>query len=198
MSWEFASSGHPYPADHTQQSITIQNYNRTQSTTIPVEKSSTPYKVLGFYVTMDQSNDTQFMVHLDKCLQLSRAISRSSLTRRESLIAYFAVYQPAVSYVLNLSTFSRKQCHQLTSEPTRLFLQNCGFSSTTHCSIVFGSQSSGGLGFCHALDKQGIGHLLKIIQSLRSNGQSRNLLLITIHWLHVNAGVGYNLLQYPS
>ena len=67
-----------------------------------------------------------------------------------------------------------------------------------HRSIVFGPRSSGGLGFRHAYVEQGIAHVLKVIQSLRSNGQSRNLLLITIHWLHVNAGVGFNLLQYPS
>ena len=101
-------------------------------------------------------------------------------------------------YVLNLSTFTKQQCHKLTSQPTRIFLQNCGFSSNTHRSIVFGSRALGGLGFRHTFVEQGIGHVLKIIQSLQSNGQSRQLLLLTIHWLHFNAGVGYNLLQYLS
>ena len=198
LTWKFNTSGHPYPADNTNHSITIQNYYRTQSTTIQCDNSSTPYKVLGFYLTMNQNNNKLFEVHLKKCLQVSRAIAGSSLTRHESMIAYYVVYQPSVSYVLNLSTFNKKQCHQLTIKPTRLFLQKCSFSSTMHRSIVYGPRSSGGLGFRHAFTEQGIGHLLKLIQSLRTNGQSKSLLLLTIHWLHVNAGVGYNLLQYPS
>ena len=87
LSWNFASSGRPYPADNTQHSIVIQNYHHTKSMTIPTDKSNTPYKVLGFYIAMDQNIFKQFEVHLAKCLRMSRAIAGSSLTRRESLIA---------------------------------------------------------------------------------------------------------------
>ena len=159
-------TGYQYPSNNTNQSITIQNYSRTWSTTITTDSSSSAYKVLGFYLTMDQNNDKQFDVHFDKCQRMSCAIAGSSLNHRETLIAYFAVYQPSISYVLNLSTFSRQQCNHLTVQPTRIFLQKCGFSSNTHRSIIYGARSSGGIGFRHEYIKQGIGHILKIIQAL--------------------------------
>ena len=54
--------------------------------------------------------------------------------------------------------------------------------------IVFGSQRSGGLGFCHPYTEQGIAHIMKLFQTLRTPGQPCQLLLVYIQEWQVNSG----------
>ena len=84
------------------------------------------------------------------------------------MLTYHAVYILSNSYVLLLTYFSKKQCHKISSLPTKLFLQKCGFASTTRREIVFASRQSGGLGFRHLHTDQGIARIIKLIQTLRT------------------------------
>ena len=130
-------------------------------------------------------------------MRLASAISSSTVTPREAFLAYFAVFQPAISYVLSLSTFTRTQCHQLQVKPTQLFLQKCGFVSNMKRAIVFGARQSGGLGFRHPFVEQGVAQLLKLIQTLRTPGPPKRLLLLCLQEWQVNSGMSYPLLALP-
>ena len=140
----------------------------------------------------------QFSVLLTKSNRIANAISSSSVTHREAFLAYFSVFQPAVSYVLPLTTFTPAQCHRLQVKPTQLFLQKCGFVSNMHRSIVFAARQSGGLGFHHPYTEQGIAHLMKLIQTLRTPGYTRQLLLLAIHEWQISSGMSFSLLKYPA
>ena len=63
---------------------------------------------------------------------------------------------------------------------------------------MFASCQSGGLGFCNLFVDQGIAHILKLIQTLRTPGQPNLLLCIALRWWQVLCGAGYPLLQFPS
>ena len=149
---------------------------------------SKAFKSLGFVMRLDQSMHDQFVQLQAKCLRLANAISSSTVNRREAFLTYFAVFQPATSYVLSLSTFTPTQCHQISSKPTSMFLQKCGFSSKTKCAVVFGSRSSGGIGFRSLYTGQGIQHAQKFVQCLRTPGLPKDALTTSLLWWQILAG----------
>ena len=140
----------------------------------------------------------QYQVLHEKSHKLANSIAGSSITRSEAYTSYFAVYLPAVSYVLVLTSFSPKQCHHIQSKPIKIFLQKCGFSSMMHRSIVFGPRSLGGLGFKDMYTSQGIQHVIKLIQTLRTPGPPNQLLRLLLAEWQINSGSSHPLLQFPQ
>ena len=195
--WLFRENGSPFLADSSQRTITLRRHDNTQYT-IPITPASVSFKILGFHLSPNQDMSSQYQILLDKSHHLSLSISGSSVDHREAYLAYFSVFLPAISYVLPLTTFSEAQCHRLQVIPTKLFLQKCGFVSTMKRAIVFGSRQSGGLGFRHPYTEQGIAHIVKIFQTLRTPGQSQHLLLICIHEWQLNSGMSFPLLEFPK
>ena len=146
-----------------------------ETKTIQFSPVSTAYKTLGFHLCMNQDNQTQFEKIRDKSHAMANGICGSSCNHRESFLCYFAVYYPSISYVLPLTTFSEKQCKVISAKPTQLFLQKCGFASSTPCAIVYASRKSGGLGFRHFYTKQGIAHVVKLIETLHTQCEANQL-----------------------
>lgn len=196
LTWSFSPLGFPIINDNTSQSINLTS--STSSINIPVSSTFKSFKILGFQLSLAQTMQHQFEKALLKSHQRAQAISGSSTDHRESWLAYFSVWFPSLSYILPLTTFSPKQCFQLQSTPTSIFLQKCGYASTTKRLLVFASRSSGGLGFRQIFVEQGISHLLKFFQSIRTPGYPRSLLLLTLRWWHIQSGMDYNLLEFPN
>lgn len=198
LTWDYSSDGTPFipPAS----SIPISIYDSATHSDHYIQSTSAQeaYKVLGFHISPCLSFQTQFETLLAKAHKIANSVSGSSLSHKEALLAYFSVYAPAICYVLPLTCFNHKQCHQISSYPTRVFLQKSGFASTTHRSIVFGSRLDGGLGFRSLYIEQGLCHIIKLIQALRTPGLARDLTIIALQWLHINAGTGKPLLTYPD
>ena len=198
LTWDFRPNGEPYPSDNRSHSITVSCPHTLATKTIGADSNSTSYKVLGFHISMDQNMDKQFEKLRNKAHRIANSIAGSSVDRRQALLTYHAVFIPSVSYVLPLTQFTKKQCHELGSVPTRLFLQKCGFASTTKREIVYASRQSGGLGFRDLRIDQGIAHIIKLLQVLRTPGQPNIILRIALGWWQAQCGAAYPLLQYPN
>ena len=197
LSWKFSHDGYPVPVDHSACSLTfIKSANET--TSIDFSPVSKAYKTLGFHLCMNQDNSTQFKQLRDKSHEMANGICGSSCNHRDSFLCYFAVYYPSISYVLPLTTFSEQQCKAISAKPTQLFLQKCGFASSTPRAVVYASRKSGGLGFRHLYTEQGIAHVVKLIQTLRTPCEANQLTRIALSWWHVNAGVGFDMLSDPQ
>ena len=132
-----------------------------------------------------------------KAHRIAYAVSGSTVTRREAFLAYFSVFLPSISYVLPLTTFTKKQCHHIQSTPTQIFLQKAGFLATLCRHVVFGSRASGGLGFRNLYVEQGVLHIIKLFQSLRTPGQTQHLLRIVIDEWQISSGSSLPLLLHP-
>ena len=82
--------------------------------------------------------------------------------------------------------------------PNQLFLEKCGFASSTPRAIVYASRKSDGLGFQHLYAEQGIAHVVKLIQTLCTPYEANQLTKTTLSWWHANAGIGFDLLSDPQ
>ena len=197
MHWQFSNQGIPRLENFSNTVITLQDQHTPQSHSIPVTPNSTAFKCLGFHLRPDQSMATQYQHLHSKAHRLAYAISGSTVSTKEALITYFAVYLPAISYVLPITTFTPSQCHQISSIPTKLFLSKAGFNSQTHRSIIYASRPSGGLGFRPLYNEQGIQHVQKFIQSIRIQSPLRSLLIQSLLWWQVHSGIDKPLLECP-
>ena len=141
-----------------------------------------------FYLSPSQALHKQYKVLLDRAHQIAYTISGSTVTCHEAFLTDFSIFLPAITYVLPLTNFSAKQCHKIQSKPTQIFLQKSGFPSTLCRYVVFGCCRSGGLGFRDLYVKQGILHVTKFVQTLRTPGHSQQLLKLTIDEWQISSG----------
>ena len=67
-------------------------------------------------------------------------------------------------------------------------LSKCGFNRNTKRTIVYGPWELGGCTLCNLYVEQGLGVVKQILTYLRSSGQPRKLLEISIAWAQYSAG----------
>ena len=198
LNWQFNTNGTPYLLPSDQFTISLSSPMSNQHHSISSTSPHQFYKLLGFHLSPSLSMNKQYQILHSKAHKLANAIAGSSVTRREAYLAYFAIFQPAISYVLVLTSFTKKQCHHIQSNPTTVFLQKCGFAATTHRSIVFGPRKLGGLGFKDLFTTQGIMHTMKLLQTLRTPGQPHNLLRLLLTEWQIHSGSSTPLLERPT
>lgn len=195
--WKFSSEGYPYLSTTGDHGITITSPTSSDALQVRSSPPTSSFKLLGFHLAPDQNMRRQHSVLLAKAHRIAYAVSGSSVTSREAFLAYFSIYCPTISYVLPLTTFSKKECHQIQCIPTQIFLQKAGFPATMQRDIVFGARADGGLGFRSTYVEQGVQHVLKFMQTLRTPRQPNHLLRIAIDEWQVSSGMDYPLLQHP-
>ena len=198
MYWKFNKNGTPYLISTADSSISLQDPSSPTPHTVIASNHNLAYKLLGFHLSPTLSMSVQYNQLYHKAHKIANAISGSSVTRRESYLSYFAIFLPSVSYVLPLTTFTLQQCQSIQRKPVNIFLQKSGFPSTMHRSIVYAPRSCGGLGFKHLFTVQGISQITKLIQTLRTPGQSQTLLKLAITEWQIHSGCSTPLLLHPK
>ena len=114
VQWKFNDNGIPYLSQPTDsRSITLTSPTCSRTHTILSRSALKSYKLLGFHLSPSLSMNKQYHVLHEKSHKLANAIAGSSITRSEAYTVYFALYLPAVLYVLILTSFSPKQCHHI-------------------------------------------------------------------------------------
>jgi hypothetical protein len=99
-------------------------------------------------------------------------------------------------YTLPISHHTAKSLCKLQSPATRSTLVNIGFNQHTSLVVVFGAVNFGGLAFRDLAVEQGIKQLCLIIRHIRSETDQGNLLMITLHWWQLVAGISVPLWEH--
>jgi hypothetical protein len=117
----------------------------------------------------------------------------SSLSKRDTWVAYFAVFLPAMTYTLPVSHHIPKQLQTLQSPATRATLMKLGFNWNTAHRMVYGPSRYGGLGFRDLAVEQGIGQVELLVRHIRAGTTQGKLMRITLSWWQLVVGVSYPL-----
>jgi len=155
------------------------------------------YKILGTYQADVSDQTKQFEILYQKSLQHAKAISRSTVSRYGAWIYYSSCFLPSICYPLATCHLTERQLHKLQSTMVASTLPKMGFSSTYSHAVVFGPRDYGGLGFHDLRIEQGVLAVKSIIRSLRSDHQTRKMLLITLDRAQIIAGTSDFLLEEP-
>jgi hypothetical protein len=121
---------------------------------------------------------------MQKGLTFSRRLVSSSLSKHDTWIAYFTVFQPAMTYTFPVTHHSTARLHKIQSAPTRSTLMKLGFNRNTAHAVAFSPSRYGGLGLRTLHVEQGIAGLTILIRHLHARTPQGSLLLITLAWCH--------------
>jgi hypothetical protein len=122
----------------------------------------------------------------------------SKLTKRDSWVAYFAVFVSSVVYSLPITHLSKTTLRKIQSLATHTCLMKTGFNSNTAHRVVFGPSLHGGLGFRDQFVEQGVSQVLLLLRHLRADSPQGNVFRITIDSWQLVMGVSYPLLEHPD
>jgi hypothetical protein len=76
-------------------------------------------------------------------------IRHSTLDRRQSSLAYYAMYTPSMLYGLPATSLSYKRIEAIQRYTVDQFLPKMGYVHSTHRALIFGPKSYGGFGVRH-------------------------------------------------
>ena len=125
---------------------------------------------------------------MDTVKEHHQFLKSQPLTNYETWTYYFAVWLPSVTFPIPNYWISRKDMEKVQSIATPTLLSKCGFNRNTKRTIVYGPWELGGCTFRDLYVEQGLGALKQVLTYLRSSGQPRMLLEISIAWAQYSAG----------
>jgi hypothetical protein len=123
---------------------------------------------LGDTLASDLQMKSADLVLMTKGRTFSRRLIASPLSKRDTWIAYFAIFFPAMTYTFPVTHHSPKRLHKIQSGPTRSTLMKLGFNRNTAKAVAFGPARCLGLGLRDMAVEQGIAGLTLLIRHLRA------------------------------
>ena len=110
----------------------------------------------------------QYTVLKVKCNHFAKVIQPSHLTRCETQVFYWSIYQLSVNYVLPSTYFTFKELSKVQSLSHSAMPTQTGYCRTTPREVVYASPRLGGAGLFHLYDEQGFGQVKMFLKMWRS------------------------------
>ena len=95
----------------------------------------------------DGNMEEEFNHRLKEEKEFGVKVNQSTLSHKEAIISFECVYRAKIGYVLPVSTFSSRECHQIGSAIRGGLFHRMGVSRKLPRGIVQGIQKRGGLGY---------------------------------------------------
>jgi hypothetical protein len=200
LAWCFDSKGRAtmVPATDIHPSLRLTSGNDPNRAAINHFNYDTAHTYLGDSLTPNLQMRTGDAALMKTGLNFSRRLVSSSLSKHDVWIAYFVVFQPAMTYTFPVTHHSATRLHKIQSAPTRSTLVKLGFNCNTAHAVAFGPSRYGGLGLRNLQVEQGIAGIIILIRHLRARTQQGLLLLITLAWWQQIIGTQAQILEYPN
>ncbi len=157
-----------------------------------------PFKTLGTYQAATHGQKTQFEILKKKATNLSRTLALSFCSSNAAWLFYSSIFMKGVGYPLSVSRLTSTQLRSLQGPMVALTLNRMHYNKTTARVLVYGPRRYGGLEFGSLETTQGAGKIILMLRHLRTPGQPKDLMVITLDRFQYMAGVGYNIFENTS
>jgi hypothetical protein len=134
-------------------------------------------------------------VMTEKASLYAAAITRSSVWKGESSLAYNSFYLPSIGYGTPATTLSQQECYDIQKPVVNAILTKMGISRKAHRSVVFGTAQFGGLGLEHLAAYQGHNRLQYLMGHLRCNSTNGKLMRSMLDYTLLECGCSGNVLE---
>jgi hypothetical protein len=200
LTWSFDSEGRAtmVPADDIHPSLRLTSGDDPTNAAVNHFNYDEAHTYLGDSLAPDLQMKTGDAALMKTGLNFCRRLVSSSLSKHDVWIAYFTVFQPAMTYTFPVTHHSAARLHKIQSAPTRSTLMTRGFNRNTAHAVAFGPSRYGGLGLRDLHVEQCIAGIIILIRHHRAKTQQGRLLLITLAWWQQVIGTQAPLLEYPS
>jgi ribonuclease HI len=198
IDWSFDENGHPYLKDLTPLPLTIINSASGLRQIIQEKATSESHRTLGVRLTPNGTWQDEINYLQNKADKIAFRIQKAKCTRNDARILERCVYRPSLTYSLEVTNLSRKECDTIQSKAISHILAKSGYNRHMPRSVVFGPSSLGGIGFTDLYTEQGVSHIHSYIRHTRANDTIGKMMKIALDQLQLTAGIGQHILQQPS
>jgi hypothetical protein len=199
LAWKFGAEGRPSPipkGDLPAVQLTSGNSpGKAPVTQLNFDKTN---RYLGNILSTDMQMKKAYTALLRTSRSFASGILFSTLSKKDSWVAYFAVFVPSVAYGLPITHLSKINLRKIQSPAACACLMNTGFNRNTAHRVVFGPSFHGSLGFRDLFIEQGVSQVLLLLRHLRADSPHGRLFRVTIGWWQLVMGVSYPLLEHPT
>jgi hypothetical protein len=126
--------------------LSLTNGNSTLATPIQQFNYDQAHRYLGDWLSLNLQMDTAHLKLSERASKYTRRLLSSPLDQRDTWIAYFACFIPAITYTFSVTHHSPRKLRRLQSPPTRATLMKLGFNRNTAHAVAYGPSYYGGLG----------------------------------------------------
>ena len=129
---------------------------------------------------------------------LARRLRQSHLSPALSRAFYCSFYLPSVRYSLPVTSLSDDELHKVQSKMTASILNSLGYNQHYPHAVAFAPQHAFGCGLWDLKIEQGLLHLQSFLDYVGTEHKVGNVILISLRHLQVEAGVSFDILQFPA
>jgi hypothetical protein len=148
------------------------------------------HKSLGHLISPRDPGRTQILQLRVISNKFQGILKNGSLSPREYEALSKSVYTPTIKYILQGSSMTQKELHEVLIPDKHLFLQKMRYSENMARDIVTGGNELGGLGMLDFYVEQGILDIQILLKALVDNQLVGNITRITVSTWKWHLGSG--------
>ncbi|GFH56997.1 hypothetical protein CTEN210_13473 [Chaetoceros tenuissimus] len=152
-------------------------------------------KYLGVRNALSGSNNDEFKARKSQVEEMAGRVSMSHITRQQAYMIHSIQYKPAITYPLQHTTFTTKQCKAIQVPMTNALLPKMGFNRHMPRAVVFGPMQYGGIAMIDIETEQIASHLESLVKDLRTDTLQSEERIIVLAAYQRYMGCGNHFLE---
>ena len=154
-------------------------------------------RTLGVWQAIDGNERKQTEKMKEKAEEWARAVARSSLTRRDTILGAKTSLYPSITFGLMATTLSKEQGKEIFKPIRKGVLGKAGYNRSMPETIVHGPETYGGIGLKDIYSLQGISHIKTFLDEAGTNSPTGKLMGTLIEGHTVEVGKSGSIFQQP-
>ena len=159
---------------------------------------TTSTRILGIYLNSMGDFTEQLKVLQEKSDAMAHRLKSSPLSSENVMTFLRTMYTPAMMYALPAIATNEENLAPVQTSMLATALQKLGASKTTPIAIRHGPLELGGLNLIDLRTELGICNLKFLRQAIYTGSEAGQLLIISLKYTQLEAGVSFNLLTQPG
>ena len=161
----------------------------------PYDKAS---RLLGVYISPNGDYSSQIELLKHKADTYAARIQSPRIKPDDVVTFLRTTYSPAMSYVLPCIAADEEELHIVQTKLLSVALQKMGLSSKTPVPLRHGPIDMGGMGLIDLRTEMGVLQLKTIRNAIYANSEVGKLIIISIKYSQIEAGIKEHLLENPA
>jgi ribonuclease HI len=187
-----------YEIDYETVHSMVLHDSKGAGTKIKFIPANEPNPGLGFHICPDGNQDHEFSARKEKTSHICKAAQSIFLDQLTTKTLLYSRLVPQAAYVMRLSQFTEKQCHQLDVMVNRTFLPLMKVNRNTPRAVVHGPIQYGGMNLLKHSALQDQWNLHYFVQSLRWDDIVANDIITVLDLYQLRTGFVTNVLTTPD
>ena len=201
LAWTFTAKGDMVPLtpeeiEEVSSKVRLQEFGKTDHTTIESKPPHEAHKTLGVWNTMI-GDDSAHIKTLVKCsANMAAIVGTSGMHPYQAEVAVRMIYTPAIGYSLPAVNIPAKTLNKIQNKAMESFIPAMGYNRKTPHAILYGPKEFGGAGIPHLHTECRIHQIVTLLLHIRARTSLGSLFMINLNWIQLTIGFGKSCFEH--